>query len=84
MKSTWIKGLEGQELEEVKSAFFAGGHLRERLKELLESKIKENNKRRITKEGYESPSWGYEQADCNGYERALLEVISLISQKNED
>jgi hypothetical protein len=30
-------------------------------------------------EEFDNPSWAYKQADKNGYERALLEIIELIS-----
>ena len=77
MKS-WTAGKDSNESAEIQSAFNAGGALRERLTELLDQKIQLREKERRSKDLYSSPNWQYEQADINGYNRALEYVISLI------
>jgi hypothetical protein len=32
---------------------------------------------------YDSPSWAYKQADQNGYNRALNDIIQLLNLKEE-
>ena len=53
--------------------------LRERLAYIIEGKIKSRHTRGLSLDEFDSPSWAYKQADKNGYERALLEIIELIS-----
>jgi hypothetical protein len=79
MKSTWTKGLSGKKLEEVKNDFLSSSLTRERLQTLLEDKINTSRKFNTSKDAYDISNWAYLQADGIGYERALNEVISLIS-----
>lgn len=79
MKNSWFSGLEPDAKEQMRDYFKGSSLLRERLGKILEDKVK--NKRKLTSsiEAYESPAWAYTQADTNGYERAIKEVIELIS-----
>lgn len=52
------------------------------MKVLLLEKIDASAKEGRLKELYESPSWPYLQADKRGYERAMQEIIDLISDVN--
>jgi hypothetical protein len=81
MKKNWTAGLTPQHAEEITHSFNAGVELRKRLSRLLEDKITAKRKETISKDAYASPSWAYLQADAVGYERALNEVISLISSE---
>ena len=81
MKSSWFNGLEPDAKELMRGYFVGSSLLRERLSKLLEDKVRTRNKALITLESYDSPSWAHVQADGNGYERALLEVLELISDK---
>ena len=81
MKTAWTKGLTGERREEMEREFDSSALLRSRLTSLLEEKIDTN---RLTARGvkcYENPAWPYLQADARGYERALYEIISLISSR---
>lgn len=82
MKTSWLKGLTGQQVTECKSEYVGAARLRERLSVLLEAKVEEKRKSVRASNTYESPSWALVQADAIGYEKALYEVISLISEKN--
>lgn len=84
MKTTWVAGLSPQEKEEITLAFQASGRFRERLNTLLLDKVEGSRKEARNVEGYEKASWPYFQADKMGYERALFEVISLISSKSAE
>ncbi len=48
----------------------------QRLVSIIQDKIKQDETKRLT--GYDDPSWAYRQADHNGYQRALKEVLELI------
>lgn len=79
MKTSITAGLSKERQEEVRGAFTASSAFRERLTEILDKKINTTKTSKTSLESYESPSWAYLQADANGYERAIREVISLLS-----
>lgn len=80
MKTSWTKGLTPEKQEEIKRDFNASALLRERLAELIQDKIDTSIKASRSKDEYTNPNWAYLQADARGYERALSEIISLISK----
>lgn len=79
MKTSWTQGLDKERAIEIRKDFVGGALLRARLQKLLEDKI--NNVRVKSRAGstYDNPNWALVQADTIGYEKALSEVISLIS-----
>lgn len=79
MKTIWTKGLNEEQIVQLKQDFVGGALLRERLSKLLEEKQDGSVKRSRSEDGYSNPNWAYQQADARGYERAISEVISLIS-----
>lgn len=79
MKSSWTEGLTPEQATILRSDFKGSLFLRRRLEELSQKKIKASNINARKKDAYSSPSWAYLQADAIGYERAILEIISLIS-----
>lgn len=78
MKTSLLKGLNEKDKEEMKGLFIQSLRLRNQIIKTLEEKIKVIDTESVSKEGYESPSWAYKQADIVGYKRALKEIISLI------
>jgi hypothetical protein len=79
MKTVWTKGLTGQEKEEMTNSFVSSAHARSRLSFIIEEKIEAKRKANVSEERYESPGWAYQQADAVGYERAMREILSIIS-----
>ena len=79
MKTAWTKGLKGEQLSEMKVVFLQNNTLRTRTLALLNEKLENSRKQRVLSESYESPNWAYKQADASGYERALLEIMSLFT-----
>ena len=75
-KST--SGLEEQEKKDLEDSLRAATIAFRRLKVLLEKKRESNNTSRISKTAFELPAWDCYQADSNGYERAINEVLKLI------
>lgn len=84
MKTILTSGLDPQKAKEVRTEFIGSVALRERLIDVLNVKKESLRSDCISKLSYESPSWGYMQADCNGYERAINEVISLLMSKKDE
>lgn len=83
MKTSLTAGLKGEEKDEIVSSFLASARLRERLIYVLTNKLESDRREVRSKNTYESPSWGYVQADFIGYERAISELISLLSSKTD-
>ena len=77
MKTTWFTNLPKDQQEGFKKQINASRDVLERLKEILEAKQTEV----VLSTDYDNPSWAYKQADRNGYDRALTEVINLITMK---
>jgi len=79
MKTVWTKGLDEEHSSEMRTAFLQGTLVRERIIEIINEKINTSRKERITKDAYETPNWGFKQADACGYERAMQELISIFT-----
>ncbi len=79
MKTTWTKGLDAEKTKIISTEFNESKVLRRRLTEILEEKIRVKRTESIAKDGYEKPNWPYFQADTVGYERAMTEIISILS-----
>ena len=79
MKSILTAGLPDERSKEVSEEFKRSSLLRERLIDILRQKNETNRTNVRQKSSYESPSWAYIQADAIGYERAIYELINLIS-----
>lgn len=82
MKTVWTKGLNAQEVIECKAEYVGAARLRDRLRALLEAKADASRKATLSGNAYSNPNWALVQADAIGYEKALFEVISLISDKS--
>jgi hypothetical protein len=80
LKTSLLKGLNEKDKEEMTGLFIQSLRLRNQLVKTLEEKIKVIDAESVTKEGYDSPSWAYKQADIIGYKRALREAISLLEK----
>lgn len=81
MKTSWTKGLNATESEDLKGNFGGSALTRNRLADLLSLKISSSQTNASTKILYDNPNWAYLQADQRGYERALHDVVSLLQEK---
>ena len=79
MKTNWTVGMDTAQKTIMKSDFEGSAGMRVRLEQLLRDKIDSKRNSARSDENYSSPNWTLLQADAIGYERALFEVISLIS-----
>lgn len=78
MKMSWTNGLKEQEKIDLIQNYKESVVMRRRLRFLLESLIDENLASARREANYDSPSWGYHQADKLGYERALFKILDLL------
>lgn len=78
MKTAWTNGLSPEKKEEMRKDFYASSLIRDRLTKILNDKIDARRKGSTLESSYDNPNWALLKADSTGYERALLEVISLI------
>lgn len=78
MKTVWTKGLDNDQIKDLRADFVSATVLRKRLIELLNDKIETKRVSMRNDENYDKPNWNYLMADSLGYERALNEVINLI------
>lgn len=83
MKTSWTTGLDAKTKKEIEDDFKSCPILRERLTAILKKKVDALRSDTLSRDAYASPSWAYLQADAVGYERAINEVISLLSSKND-
>lgn len=79
MKTTWFTHLPKDQQEDFKKQVRSSRDVLERLIQILKDKTTEV----VLSTDYDNPSWAYKQADRNGYDRALTEVINLINMKDE-
>jgi hypothetical protein len=74
MKTIWFMDLPKDQQEDFKKQVSSSKDVLEKLENILKTKIKE-----VTlSEDYDNPSWAYKQADRNGYNRALTEVLNIL------
>ena len=77
MKTTWFTHLPKDQQEGFKKQVLSSRDVLERLQKIMEDKKTEV----VLSTDYDNPSWAYKQADRNGYDRALTEVINLLTMK---
>ena len=75
MKTCWTSG--GVNAADITKAFKSGILLRKRLVDICNNKAESSQD--VSTTGYESPGWAYRQADSVGYQRAMKEIISILS-----
>lgn len=80
MKTILLANLSDERKEELRREFESSAILRNRVAEVLKGKIESNRAATRSQDAYDKPAWPYLQADVVGYERALSEVISLLSK----
>lgn len=78
MKLNWFSHLPKDQQEDFKKQIRSATDVLERLAQILQEKQTEV----VLSTDYDNPSWAYKQADRNGYDRALTEVINLINVKD--
>lgn len=74
MKTIWFMDLPRDQQDGFKKQVSSAKDVLEKLELIIQGKMKE-----VTlSEDYDNPSWAYKQADRNGYNRALTEVLNIL------
>ncbi|MNQ04010.1 hypothetical protein D3C85_167170 [compost metagenome] len=81
MKTSWTQGVEKERQIDIRQNFKEALVMRQRLIEMLESKMETSQRQSRSEVLYDNPNWALLQADKRGYERALQDVIELIFEK---
>lgn len=84
MKTSWTQGVDKELAVDIRQNFKESLVMRRRFEEMLNAKMVSSQRSGRSKEAYENPNWAYLQADARGYERALQDVIELLSDKSTD
>lgn len=79
MKTIWFMDLPKDEQEGFKKEVKSAKNVLDKLEQIVQNKIKEI----VITNDYDSPSWAYKQADRNGYNRALTEIINILHLDQE-
>lgn len=66
--------LPKDEQEGFKRQISSSKDVLEKLEKIINDKIKDV----VLVDDYDNPSWAYKQADRNGYNRALTEVLNIL------
>ncbi len=82
-KSILFAGLEPDAEKELRGDFKSSLLIRKRISKVLSDKIENARKDLRNKDHYADGNWAYRAADGVGYERALLEIISLLTEEEK-
>lgn len=77
VSKTLLLGLDKSEIEDFKSHFAGCERLTNQLQHIITLKLTDNHRRRL-KGSYSQAAWAMEQADCNGYERAMAQMQEIL------
>lgn len=75
MQEIWFNGTKKEDRENVKQDIALAHNAFKRLSGILKSRLKDNSS-----QDYDKAAWPFYQADNNGYNRALTEVLTLIKE----
>lgn len=75
----WSKGLSQKDIEALEYVLRNNSILIPKLLEIIDQMIEEETNSEVTLKEYDSPSWGYKQADRNGAKRAFKKVRNLFN-----
>jgi hypothetical protein len=75
MQEIWFNGNKKDERDKVKQDVALAHNAFKRLSAILRGRLKDNSS-----QDYDKASWPFYQADNNGYNRALTEVLKLIKE----
>lgn len=74
MQEVWFSG--DKDRDKIKQDIALAHNAFKRLSDILTRKVKSNSS-----QDYDKASWPFYQADNNGYNRALTEVLTLIKEE---
>lgn len=82
MHPLWTSHIKDEEEKAAFRAYVANStSLLNRLADIITKKIEAAETARLDKQNFDKPSWAFEQADTNGYIRALREMKTITNRK---
>lgn len=81
LSKVWTAHLQSEDRSSFTERFIASKELFDRLNRILEDKTKEARRKQLSTTTYELPAWSENQADLNGYQRAMEEIIKLLETR---
>lgn len=82
-KSILFAGLDPDIEKELRGDFKSSLLIRKRISKILNDKVETSRKDLRNKDHYADGSWSHRMADQLGYERALYEIISLLTEEEK-
>ena len=79
MQEIWFNGTKRDDRDKVKQDVALAHNAFKRLSSIIRGKLKSNSS-----QDYDKAAWPFYQADNNGYNRALTEVLNFISTEEAD
>lgn len=83
LNQKWYNGVEEDSKAELEKRYLENEDLFIILATIIMQKLAANAKLRRDKGAYDKPAYSEFQADCNGYERALEEVLIYLKTTKE-
>jgi hypothetical protein len=85
MQAEWTHHLKTpEEKERFKKYVLNNRTLLERLSAIVDQWNNELTSEELSPKVYESPSWGYHQADINGYRRCIRDFQKILTLDQKD
>jgi hypothetical protein len=78
LKTVWFHNLPKEEQEQFKQTVLGSQKVLDKLREICYTMKVESKST-----DYDSPSWAFKQAHSNGYNQALLDIISILQIEKE-
>ena len=75
MQEIWFDGIKRDDRDKVKQDVALAHNAFKRLSIILKSRLKDSSS-----QDYDKAAWPFYQADTNGHNRALTEVLKLIKE----
>lgn len=76
LKLDWTKDLPASEREDFTKIVLNSSLAIDKLRKIVYNRVISGEK--VVVDDYDSPSWSHKQADLNGYNRALREILELL------
>lgn len=76
VKTIWFQDLPAGERDNFKQSVLGSQLVLDKLSKIVYNMVVNGEKVKLT--DYDSPSWSHKQADQNGYNRALRDILEII------
>lgn len=84
LSSQLLRGIKRDEVEKYKQYLIHNKELLDRIVGILKNKVQTSSNEMRSQVAYDKASWPYYQADQLGYQRALTEMVNILSLDQEE